>query len=286
MRRLLLAFAALAMLTALAPAAAAPTATYTVSITRTAFSPARLTIQLGDRVTWRNTDTITHQVVADNGAFASPILAPGKTYSFTFRNCCFYPYHDALHPALKGSVTVRGPAPSVSLALSPPILRFTETVTVTAMVSTKRAGQTVTIVSTQYGGTPQTAATLTTDANGVATFTSQPPLRTTYQARWGSRSSQVVAVDVRPRLTLLPYQGRLYARTFGTRSFAGKSIYLQRLSAFQQWVTVARFTLGLKSGKIFKRPRTPGTYHVFMPAAEAGPGYTDGWSGTQRVRRR
>jgi plastocyanin len=286
MRRLFFAFAAVAALTALAPAAAAPTATHTVRITRNAFSPVRLAVNLGDRVTWRNDDTITHQVVADNGAFASPILGPGKTYSFTFRNCCSYPYHDALHPRLKGTITVRGPAPSVSVALTPPILRYTDSVSVTVSVSSKRAGETVTIVATETGASPQTAATLMTDANGSAVFTSQPKVRTSYQARWGSRSSQVVAVDVRPRLTLTPYQGRLYARVFGARSFAGKTIYLQRLSIFQQWVTVSRFTLGLRSGKIFKRPRTPGTYHVFMPASEAGTGYTDGWSGTQRVRRR
>ena len=287
MRRLLLALLALTTLAAAASAPGASTASFTVKITRTAFSPAKLTIKLGDRVTWTNSDTVTHQVVADNGAFASPILGPGKSYSFTFRDCCFYPYHDALHPKLKGSVTVKGPPPSLSVALTPPILRFSDTVTVTAQVSSHKAGESVTILATPFGGTTNTAATLTTDANGSVTYTSQPPVATTYQAKWKAVTSQKVVVQVRPKLTLLPYRdGRLYARVFGAHSFAGRSIFLQRLSAFDQWVSVARFTLGPKSGRVFKRPRTSGTYRVYMTVDAAGAGYLDGWSGTQRIRRR
>ena len=278
---------ALAALSAVASAPGASTATFTVKITRTAFSPSKLTIKLGDRVTWKNTDTVTHQVVADNGAFASPILGPGKSYSFTFHDCCFYPYHDALHPKLKGSVTVKGPPPSLSLVLTPPIVRFSDTVTVTAQVSAHKAGETVTLLATPFGGTTSTVATLTTDANGIVTYMAQPPLYTTYQAKWKAVTSQKVSVQLRPRVRLLPYHdGRLYARVSGAHSFAGRSIFLQRLSVFDQWVTVARFTLGPKSGRVFSRPRRSGTYRVYMSADAAGPGYLDGWSGTQRVRRR
>lgn len=287
MRWLLLALVAAAALASTAAAPGVGTATHVVRITRTAFSPAKLSIPLGDRVSWRNTDTIAHQVVADNGAFASPILAPGKVWGFTFRNCCYYPYHDALHPKLKASVTVKGPPPSLSLTLAPPFLRYTDTVTVTAQISTHKMGETIRILATPYGGSTDTVATLTTDANGVVTWTSQPPLLTTYSARWGSRSSQRVAVQVRPKLTLLPERPRrLHARVLGAHSFAGRSILLQRRSAFGQWVTVAKFALGPNSGKIFKRPRRAGTYRVYMSVNQAGAGYVDGWSGTQRIRRR
>lgn len=287
MRRLLLAVVALATLSTAAAAPAAPDATYTVRITRTGFLPKKLTINLGDRVSWRNTDTIQHQVVADNGAFASPILAPGRAWGFTFRNCCFYPYHDGLHPSLKASVTVKGPPPSLSLVVAPPFLRYTETATLTAQVSTHKAGETVTIMATPQGGSTQPAATLTTDANGIVTWSTQPPLYTTYQARWGSRSSQQVVVQVRPKLTLLPSRGRrFHARAFGAHSFAGRFVYLQRLSLFSQWVSVAKLVLGPNSGRIFKRPQVAGRYRVYMPAGQAGAGYVDGWSGTQRIRKR
>jgi plastocyanin len=286
MRRLYLALAALAVVAVIPTAAAAPTATHAVKITRTGFSPARLSIQLGDRVTWTNSDTINHQVVADNGAFASPIIGPGKSYSFTFRACCLYPYHDALHPGLKGTVTVKGPPPSLSVALTPPILRYGDSVTVTAQASSHKAGEAIAILATPVGGSTQTAATLVSDANGVVTYTSQPQIGTTYQAKWKSIASQAVTVQVRPKLTLLPYEGRLYAKALSSRSYAGLTIYLQRLSSFGQWVTVAKYKLGAKSGRIFNRPRTVGTYHVYLPADEAGAGYLDGWSGTQKVVRR
>src|SRR5919201_49058 len=139
MRRFLLATAAAVALVVAAPAASAPTATVTVQIKRTALSPAKVTISAGDAVTWKNVDTIDHQVVANGGMFASPILGPGKSYTFTFRRGGTYGYHDALHPALKGTVVVKGPPPSVTLAVSQPIVSFGTQVTLSGAVSNKKA---------------------------------------------------------------------------------------------------------------------------------------------------
>ena len=57
----------------------ASTATKAVSIKATAFAPKNVTINTGDAVKWTNSDTKNHQVIANNGAFASPTIAPGKT---------------------------------------------------------------------------------------------------------------------------------------------------------------------------------------------------------------
>jgi len=59
----------------------ASTVTKAVKITATAFMPASVTINTGDAVKWTNSDTKNHEVVANNGAFASPTIAPGKTYT-------------------------------------------------------------------------------------------------------------------------------------------------------------------------------------------------------------
>ena len=106
---------------ALVLAAPASTATSTVQIKSTGFVPATVTINQDDSVTWTNTDTKDHQVVANGGSFASPILAKGKSYSHVFRGGGTFRYHDGLHPSLKGTITVRGAAPVVSLAVSAPI---------------------------------------------------------------------------------------------------------------------------------------------------------------------
>ena len=83
MRRTLLILTSLvAALVAVSPATAATTKT--VSIKRAAFSPATVNIIAGDSIRWRNDDTQNHQVVSTTGAFASPVLSRGKTYTFRF----------------------------------------------------------------------------------------------------------------------------------------------------------------------------------------------------------
>src|SRR6266566_7542301 len=123
-RRLVLgAVAALALVLA-APASTAPTATTTVQIVKTGFVPGTVNINAGDAVTWRNADTKTHQVVANGGQFASPILGPGKTYTHTFSVGGTFGYHDGLHPSLKGTVVVKGAPAVVTLAASAPVVKY------------------------------------------------------------------------------------------------------------------------------------------------------------------
>ena len=110
-------FAAVTVLALALAGASRPAATVTksVKITATGFSPASVTIATGSAVKWTNSDTKDHQVVANNGAFASPIIKPGRTYSHTFNTSGTYRYHDALHPALTGRVIVTGPPPAVTI---------------------------------------------------------------------------------------------------------------------------------------------------------------------------
>ena len=71
--------------------------------------PKNLTVTYGDVVTWTNADKVNHQVVANNGTFASGVLKPGQSYSFTTKTAGKYNYHDALKPLLTGSLTIKGP---------------------------------------------------------------------------------------------------------------------------------------------------------------------------------
>ncbi len=115
MRRTLLILTSLvAALVAVSPATAATTKT--VSIKRAAFSPATVNIIAGDSIRWRNDDTQNHQVVSTTGAFASPVLSRGKTYTFRFDVAGTYQYRNALHPSVTGTIKVAGPPPAVTLA--------------------------------------------------------------------------------------------------------------------------------------------------------------------------
>ena len=291
MRRVIWFAAAAVALVLVAPAASA---TATVQIKRSGFAPASVTINQNDSVTWTNTDTIDHQVVANGGSFASPILKAGKSWTHTFTHGGTFHYHDSLHPSLKGTVVVRGAPDQVTLATSAPVVKFGGTVTLTGTVSNKKAGETVTMVQLPYGQTnKQVVATLQTTNGGVFTYTVTPQLNTTYQAQWKTLESSVI-VQVQPSIKL-PFVSRTgyfhFYVTAGT-SFAGKTVYLQRFTLARQWMNVRGLTLGSKSGRLisvrFVRsliPRGRWSIRVFMPATEMGGGYLDGWSGTQPVVR-
>jgi plastocyanin len=280
---------------ALVLAAPAASATTTVQIRRAGFVPATITINQDDSVVWRNRDTIDHQVVANGGQFASPILDPGESYTFTFRNAGTYRYHDGLHPARRGTVTVRGAPPVVSFATSAPAVKFGGQVTLSGTVNNRRAGMTVTLVQLPFGQTTkQVIATLQTTANGVFSFNVTPQLNTTYQAQWrGAESSVIVQVQPMIKLPYVSRTGYFHFYVTAGQSFAGRFVYLQRFTLARTWVNVSKLRLGQKSGRImsirFVRsviPRGRWSVRIYMPAAEMPGGYIDTWSGTQPVVRR
>ena len=287
MRTLVSALVAGAILAVASPADAA---TVTVRIVRAGFSPAAVTINFGDTVVWRNADTVNHQVVADSGAFASPILRPGQTYSFTFRTAGTFRYRDALEPSERGRVVVRGPPPTLSLAASQAILVAGQTVTLTGVVSTRQAGETVTLYHAPYGQTSliQLAVVLT-GSGGAFTYVTTPSIFTSYEARWRSAMSAQVTVQVKPKVTFLPRGRRFYTQVSAPgASFSRRFVYLQRRSPLGQWVSVRKLVLGPRSGRIFSIPRlrVAAVYRIFLTVNQAGPGYLDSQSGTQRLRRR
>ncbi|TML97975.1 MAG: hypothetical protein E6G03_01405 [Actinobacteria bacterium] len=285
------AVAALALVLA-APASAATSA---VQIKSTGFAPATVSINQNDSVKWTNTDTKNHQVVANNGSFVSGILAPGKSFTHTFKSGGTFRYHDGLHPTLTGTVTVKGAPDQVTLAASAPVVKFGSQITLTGAVTSKKVGETVTLVALPYGQTTkQVVATLQTTTNGTFSFTLAPQVNTTYQAQWKSLESSVI-VQVQPMIKL-PFVSRTgYFHFYVTagQSFAGRFVYLQRFTLARTWINVRRLQLGQKSGRImsvkFVRrliPRGRWSVRIYMPATEMPGGYIDSWSGTQPVVKR
>jgi plastocyanin len=282
MRTLLLPFAAALVLTIPSSGVAA---TITVRITAGGFSPKTLTLNDGDTVTWTNADKATHQVVANNGIFASGALKTGQSYSYTFKGAGKFNYHDALKPSLTGTITVKGPPASVTLGVAAPIVNYGDQTTITGTVSSGKTNETVYVNSQPWGSSVQQIATLMTGANGTFTYTIAPTIYTTYSVKWGSAVSPTIIVQVRPRITLARTGASLYARVSSSQSYAGRHIYLQRHSPFGQWVTEGKLKLGPLGGRIFKIPQRVGTsyYRVYMTTNQAGLGYLETWSNTVKV---
>lgn len=81
----------------------------TVTISNYAFSPAAISVKVGTKVTWTNTDTVAHTVTADDASGNGPdsqLLQKGASYSFTFTKAGTYNYHCTPHPYMKGTVVV------------------------------------------------------------------------------------------------------------------------------------------------------------------------------------
>jgi amicyanin len=100
------AFAA-ALLLALVSAlpAAACAAELEVKIDNFTFGPQKLTVKVGDTVTWINEDDIPHTVVSI-GHYRSKALDTDDKFSFTFTTPGTYEYFCGLHPHMQGTVVV------------------------------------------------------------------------------------------------------------------------------------------------------------------------------------
>jgi plastocyanin len=295
MRRLfMLAIVALGLVFA-GPASTASTATATVQITKNGFAPATVRINAGDSVTWRNADTVNHQIVANGGQFASPILAPGKTYTHQFGRGGTFRYHDALHTALRGTVAVKGAPPVVTLAASAPVVKYGTQVTLTGTVSNKREGETVTIVQLPAGQTTkQVIATLQTATGGTFSYPVTAQIATQYQAQWrGAESSVTVQVQPAIKLPAPSRGGWFHFYVKAGQSFAGHYVYVQRFSRLGQWVSLSRLKLGSKSGRLMSLayvrsliPRGRWSIRILMTADQVGTGYLEAKSGSQPIVRR
>ena len=80
----------------------------TISIAGFAFHEPTLTVPVGTTVEWVNNDSTTHSIVAEDGSFLSPDLAPGETFTFTFDTAGTFGYLCGIHPQMRGEITVTG----------------------------------------------------------------------------------------------------------------------------------------------------------------------------------
>ena len=83
-------------------------ATTSVSIKDMAFSPANISVKVGDTVTWTNHDSIAHTVTETDGQTGpkSDSIEPGKSFVYTFDKAGTYKYNCSVHPSMTGTVTV------------------------------------------------------------------------------------------------------------------------------------------------------------------------------------
>jgi plastocyanin len=82
-----------------------------VAISGFSYSPASVTVNVGDTVTWTNSDAQAHTATADDASWdTGNIGGSGGTGAVTFATAGTFPYHCNIHPQMTGTVTVEAAA--------------------------------------------------------------------------------------------------------------------------------------------------------------------------------
>jgi plastocyanin len=286
MRRLIALVPAALVLATAGPALAA---TKTVQIKAGGFVPARIEIASGDAIKWTNVDNVNHQVVSDHGLFASSILRPGQSYTRTFNQGGTFRYHDGMKPTEKGSVVVKGPPPSVSIGAAQSVVTYGSGVTLSGVVSNQQPNETVEIYAQPYGQPSYAlAATVLTGTGGTWSYAFKPEALTSFKARWGNRESPVATIGVAPSISLRRIGSWFVVKAVGARKFSRRSVHVQRLNSFGQWVTLRKVTLNSSGAQRFKvkLPKGLSQLRIAMSINQAGAGYLGAYSKTIRFRNR
>ncbi|HVS84982.1 MAG TPA: cupredoxin domain-containing protein [Gaiellaceae bacterium] len=295
MRKLLPFLTAGLVLAVGAQSAAAAPSSLNISIKKGGFTPRTSTLAYGAKVTWTNNDKANHQIVANDGSFASPVLASGKSYTFTFTRSGKFNYHDALHTGLTGTLTVNGPPPSLTLGLDQPIVVFGTKVTLSGKAENVLPGTSVTLWAQEWNQpSPVQLAVVQTASDGSYGYTTLPHLYTTYTASFQTLTgntvkSSSVFVQVTPKLTLAtsPLKSYLHVQVNAGKPMTGRHVLLQRLSPYGQWVTVRALKLTSTSGVLFNPakflPKGMSRIRVTLSVNQAGIGLLGAISGTRTV---
>jgi len=90
----------------------------TVTIADFQFTPATITIHVGDTVTWVNHGPSAHTATANNGSFNTGVLQNGRSASHTFTTAGTFTYICSIHPFMHGTVVVL--ANTTSAKTTPP----------------------------------------------------------------------------------------------------------------------------------------------------------------------
>src|SRR5215204_6647562 len=78
-----------------------------VTIADFAFTPAQITIDEGDTVTWTNKGPTAHSATAPDGSFDTGIFPAGQSRSHTFNDAGTFSYICTPHPNMHGTIVVQ-----------------------------------------------------------------------------------------------------------------------------------------------------------------------------------
>lgn len=195
----------------------------TITLTAKGPQPKLITLNVGDSVTFSNSDTVNHSIVTQTpagytpGGFVSDPIRPGQSYSVGLGTAGEITYaQTGFGRSYSGKILVK-PVGALTLTTAQKTITYGATVTIdgrspipssTVTVSTHSKGQTG---GGSGNGGWQTVATVTAGSDGLFTTTVKPTSSTSYRAQTTpgqtqpkavALTSSTITVAVMPQLTL------------------------------------------------------------------------------------
>jgi plastocyanin len=78
-----------------------------VDIKDFAYAPPTITVGVGEKITFKNTDAVAHTVSADDKSFDSGNMDQNATWSHVFATAGTYKYTCAYHAFMHGTIIVK-----------------------------------------------------------------------------------------------------------------------------------------------------------------------------------
>jgi hypothetical protein len=180
----------------------------------------------------------------------------------------------SLFTAVLGAVSAPSQPPPLTIRSSQPVVVYGKQVHISGVFRGRPAGTPVTVYVRRHGESAfSPVSTADIDARGAWSFSFEPIIRSSIEARSGELSSPAVTVRVRPRLTLRRRGESLFARAVAARSFRGRHVWFQRRSS-GAWRSVRRVVLDDPPRRFQARlPRGVSRVRVSLPRGQAGAGY-------------
>ncbi len=207
-------------------------------------------------------------------------LAPGATYHYRL-------------VARSDAGTTRGAdttltTTGVTLTVLARQVVFGGRITLSGVVPTHRAGESVVIFAQPYGGgSYQSRSTVLSGVDGTWAYIAKPGIATSYLASWRGGMSAPVSIGVHPAISLRQTAAkRFLVHVAGSRSFARRLVQVQRRSN-GRWSTIKRVRLGVRSRADFRLslPKGRSTVRIAFSVNQAGAGFLGGTSRALTVRR-
>ena len=178
--------------------------------------------------------------------------------------------------------------PSVTLKAAPTLVVYGGKTTLSGVLSTQKAGQSIDIQAQECGQNAfKKIASVMTTSGGAYSYAATPTMNTNYQAKQKGATSPAVRVQVVPQLRLAKRPSSARTRRFrvtltSAQSFVGKYVVFQKRTS-TSWKTVKNITLTsvktttaptqVTSRNFALRIKRHPKVRVILPATQAGTCY-------------